>query len=135
MAEKSHGVLLQTTVSSTLTTIPGVKDIDFNPGEWGEYDATNHGSSNEEEIIPDGVRAGKTVSFDMDYDEDNSAQSQLVSDFDDQAVNTYNIIAPGTNGETFTFNAYVMSMSYPLPVRGAKVRSVTLRITGAITTS
>lgn len=130
MSEKSHGTKLNTTVSSTLTVVSKAKDFDFNRGEWGETDITNHDSQGDEEIMPDGVNGGKALSFSYEVLESDPGQGQLEADFLSGDINDYTLVTPGSDSKTYTFSAYVMSLSQPLPVRGSQVKTCNLRVTG-----
>ncbi|NRA27441.1 MAG: hypothetical protein HRU10_09350 [Opitutales bacterium] len=132
MSESSHGTTWSVEVSSSLTAVKDADISEINTGEREEIDETHHDSTDEEFRLAD-IAKGRGFSAEIDWDEDDSAHGAIEAAH--AAGTPLNQSVAIANGQTLTFTGYVVTLPWALPVNGKKMRTATVRITGAITLS
>lgn len=115
------------------TTIAEVKDISGPPQTMDTEEVTNHDSGGWKEYIPTLLDAGE-VTFDVNYTGDTS-QTSLRTDQQARTLRTWNIVIPFDTPETLEFSGYITNFSYNFPVAGVASGSLTIKVTGAITST
>lgn len=135
MAVGSHGTLLKigdgATPTEAFTTIGEVKDITGPPQTTDTEEVTNHDSQGWKEYIAT-LQDGGDITFDINYTGAVSQRS-LRTDQANKTKRNFQIVLPLETPETLEFSAYVTSFSYNAPVSGALTASITLKVTGAVT--
>jgi hypothetical protein len=98
---------------------------------------SNMDSGNTEEMLPTMLTPGQ-VDFEVNFVPGDATQQTLVTDYNTQALNPWQIVLPpGTGAPTslggWTFLAYVDSEDFTLDFAKGATKSVKLQITGAVT--
>lgn len=136
-AFSAHGTQFQvgdgTTPAEVFTTIAEVKDISGPPQTMDTEEVTNHDSAGWKEYIPTLLDAGD-ISFDVNYTADPS-QTSLRTDMQNRTKRNFQIVMPNTPAETLAFSGYVTNYSYSFPVSGAATGSITIKVTGPVTST
>lgn len=136
-ARSSHGTLLKVgdgaTPTEAFTTIAEVLDISGPGTTLSTEDATNHDSAGWREPVPTILEGGE-VTFDVNYYK-ASTQTTLRTLQTNRTRRNFQMVIPLAAPETLTFAAYVTGFEYAAPVEGIFRASVTLMVTGAITSS
>jgi predicted secreted protein len=118
---------------TTYTTIAEVLKINRSGSKSDMADVTNMDSpSNFREFLPTLLDSGE-VSFDCNFIPGSSIQATLLSDFNNQTLSPWKIELPGGTEGNWTFNAYVISDDFDLPIDKQATKSVKLKITGPVT--
>lgn len=132
----SHGTYLQigdgATPTEVFATIAEVKDISGPEMTLNMEDATSHSSGGWREEIPTLLEAGD-VTFDVNFVND-ATQADLK---DAQTARTrlnFRIVFPLDTPLTNAFSGYVTGFGYSAPVEGILTASVTIRVSGPVTT-
>lgn len=131
----SHGTLLKvgdgTTPTEAFTTIAEVKDIDGPAMTLNMEDATSHDSGGWREEIATLLEAGD-VTFDINY---IGAATQVLletAQYSRERLN-FQLVFPMTPAVTKAFSGYVTSFGFSAAVSGILTASVTIRVSGAVT--
>lgn len=134
-AQSSHGTQFQVgdgAEPEVFTTVAEVRDITGPGNTVDTLEVTNHDSGGWKEYIAM-LSDGGEVSFDLNYYGDAS-QSAMRTDQAAKTLRNYQVVIPfATTPENLTFAGYVTSFSYAFPVAGVAAASVTIKITGAVT--
>ena len=137
MAVGSHGTLLKIGDGAgggeAFTTIGEVKDISGPPQTTDTEEVTSHDSGGWKEYIPTLLDAGD-VTFQVNYT-GAASQKSLRTDQSNKTLRNFQIVLPTQTPETLSFSAYITSFSYGAPVSGALTADITLKVTGAVTSS
>jgi hypothetical protein len=135
-ARSSHGTLLKVgdgAGSEAFTTIAEVLDISGPGTTLNTEDATNHDSQGWREPVPTILEGGE-VTFEINYYQ-AATQTTLRTLQSNRTRRNFQMVIPLSSPETLTFAAYVTGFEYAAPVEGIFRASVTLMVTGAITSS
>lgn len=129
---------LGTAISIDDTPIGGVGDITGPDDSFDWVDTTAHDAPNRTETGVPSVRRTGTVSFTVQLDADDAGQQALLAAHDNividpNATNAFVIDYP--DGSSKEFDGYVMQFGSNAPVTGSLTAPVSIRPTGAITTS
>lgn len=135
-AVSSHGTFLKVgdgAEPEVFTTIAEVKDISGPDMTLNMEDATSHDSGGWREEIPTLLEAGD-ISFDINY---TGGATQSILETSQYARETLNfqLVVPLATPVTKAFRGTVTSFSYSAPVEGIFTASVTIRVSGAVTTT
>lgn len=133
-ASSSHGTQFQVGDGAdpeVFVTVAEVRDITGPGNTVDTEEVTNHDSGGWKEYIPM-LSDGGEVSFDLNYFGDAS-QSALRTDQAAKTLRNYQVVIPFDTPETLAFAGYVTSFSYAFPVAGVAAASVTIKVTGAVT--
>ena len=132
-AVSSHGTLLQVKKGGSFATIAEVLDFTGPGTTLNTEDATNHDSNGNREIIPTLKEPGE-VTFDINYSKD-STQTDLRTALTNSTLLELKIVFPLTSPttEALTFSGYVTNFEYAAPVEGILRASVTITVSGAVT--
>jgi hypothetical protein len=119
--------------SGVYTTIAEVKDITGPTVTADILEVTNMDSASFfKEYIPT-LKDGGEITFDCNWTGASSTQNQLVTDFSNRTLRLFQIVTTHTSPKTIGFSAYITNLGHAFPVADTVKRSVTLRITGAVT--
>ncbi len=136
-AKSSHGTLLQVgdgaTPTEVFATIGEVKDISGPETTLNTEDATSHDSAGWEEFIPTLLASGD-VTFDVNYYKATTQTSLRTAQTTRKKLN-FKLVFPLTPSETLAFSGYVTNFTYSAPVTGILTASVTVKVTGAVTST
>lgn len=138
-ARSSHGTYLKIGDGLTspgpegFTTIAEVLDISGPGTTLNTEDGTNHDSGGWREPIPTLLEGGE-VTFDINYYKD-ATQTSLRTDMTARTRRNFKMVLPLAVAETLSFSGYVTSFEYAAPVEGVLRASVTIMVTGPITSS
>jgi len=114
------------------TAIPGLKDFEFpRVGEVAEVDVTSHDSPDEsEESIP-GLKKASEFDIEIHYDPEDAIHLELESIAEGRETRNFRAVDPVDT--TYEFEAYLKNFKIGMPVAGAFVASMTLKMAGAPT--
>lgn len=135
-AISSHGTLLKVGDGADpeiFTTIAEVKDISGPAMTLNMEDATSHDSGGWREEIATLLEAGD-ISFDINYTSGATQSVLETAQYARERLN-FEMVFPFTVPVTKAFSGYVTSFDYSAPVEGILTASVTIRVSGAITTT
>ena len=135
-AVSSHGTLLKVGDGAdpeVFATIAEVLDISGPGTTLNTEDATSHDSGGWREPIPTILEGGE-VTFDINYHQGES-QTSMREDMQTRTRRTYQMVLPLTPVETLEFSGYVTNFEYAAPVEGILRASVTIMVTGPITST
>jgi hypothetical protein len=119
--------------SEVFTTIGEVKDISGPAVTVDIVEVTNMDSpSYFKEYIPT-LKDGGEVTFDVNWTGSSVTQNQLVTDYGNRTRRNFQLVTTHASPKTIAFSAYITNLTHALPVADVLKRSVTLRITGAVT--
>jgi hypothetical protein len=119
--------------SEVFTTIGEVKDITGPAVTVDIVEVTNMDSpSFFKEYIPT-LKDGGEVTFDVNYIGTSTTQAQLVTDYGNRTRRNFQLVTTHASPKTIAFAAYITNLSHSFPIADAVKRSVTLRITSAVT--
>lgn len=114
--------------TETFTEIPAQGDIEYNPPQPEQLDATNHDST-DREYLP-GLGADGELTSDVQVDFDNQPMQLALRDKHGVAAPTnFKMVMPDTRQTTSTFAATV-AIQIAQPVGDISRMPYTLRITG-----
>lgn len=135
-AVSSHGTFLKVgdgAEPEVFTTIAEVKDISGPAMTLNMEDATSHDSGGWREEIATLLEAGD-ISFDVNYYADETQTLLETAQYARERLN-FEMVLPLATPVTKTFSGYVTSFENSAPVEGILTASVTIRVSGAITTT
>lgn len=135
-AVSSHGTFLKVgdgDEPEVFTTIAEVKDISGPAMSLNMEDATSHDSGGWREEIATLLEAGD-ISFDINYTAD-ATQTILETAQYARTRLSFQMVLPLAVPVTKSFLGYVTSFENSAPVEGILTASVTIRVSGAITTA
>lgn len=129
------GTVFKYTVSSTLTTIPGVGSMSFSGGDKNDINVT--AIDDETEVFIPGRRTAKELSFPMYYDPADAGQAAMLAAYNasSQTPVAMSIVDDDTGDCTDAFSGYVKNMSKKYDLDGAVMYDVVIKLTTAITTT
>lgn len=129
----SFGAKLQYLVTSTWTTIAGVRDITGPSSSLNTVDASAHDSTSGVKEFVAGMLDSGEISFELAFDpEETAGQADLLSEHDGRTQTTYRMVFNTTNTETWEFDCFVTGFEAGNPLEGFITANVTLKITGAV---
>ena len=138
MSNKYSGfaAVLQTTVSSVLTNIAGVRDISGPSMSQDTIEASSR-DNNWKEFVGGQVDGGE-ITFDIVYDPDTPTHlagtaGGLVKDLIAGTMQAFKLKFADTTPATASFSALVTRFTPKAPYNGLQSADVTLKISGAIT--
>jgi predicted secreted protein len=116
------------------TTVAEVTKIDITGSKADLPDVTNMDSPTAyREFLATLLDAGE-INFECNFVPGSAPQKVLESDFDGQVNAPYKIVLPNALGEA-SFDAFVSSRDFALPIDKQGTRTVKLKITGAMATT
>lgn len=126
-----HG---DTATPTNFTTIAEVLKISITGSKADLPDVTNMDSPTAyREFLATLLDAGD-IDLECNFVPGNATQHTLESDFDAQVNAPYRIVLPQSLGQA-TFNGFVSSRDFALPIDKQGTRTVKIKITGAMTTT
>jgi hypothetical protein len=138
MSNKYNGyaAVLQTTISSVLTNIAGVRDISGPSLSQDTIEVSSRDSIWKEYV--GGQVDGGEITFDIVYDPDTPTHlagtaGGLVKDLMAGTLQAFKLKFADTTPATATFSALVTKFTPKAPYNGMQAADVTLKISGAIT--
>lgn len=136
-AVSSHGTLLKvgdgTPTTEVFATIGEVKDISGPSTTVNMEAVTSHDSNGWVEQIPTLKEAGE-VSFDINY-HGGTTQTSLRTDMENRTLRNFQMVLPTDPEETLAFSGYVTSWEYGAPVDGILTASLSIKLTGPVTST
>jgi len=129
-AYATQGTLLQLSISSVFTTVPGVEGLDGPGGDKEEIEIT--AISDTVKQFLSGLRDEGEISFGLFYDPANAVHTAIKANYD-TAGNTaaaWKIVLPDAGAAEIAGNAYVKSFRFSHQKGSAGMAQVTLRCTG-----
>ena len=136
-ATSSQATDIQVSISSTFTTIPGVKGFTL-PIGVPDFDEISNLDSTAKEWLPT-LDDGGTVAFDMvlDINTPNAAQLYLQTARQNKSLEAFKVNPSngGTGMAHYTFSAYIAKYELKMQTAKAKLVGVELRITGPVSAS
>lgn len=138
MANKYSGfaAVLQTTISSTLTDIAGVRDISGPELKQDSIEVSSRDNKWKEFVA--GQIDGGEITFDIVYDPDTPTHlagtaGGLVKDLIDKTLQAFKLKFADTTPATYTFSGFVTKFVPKVPFNGMQSADVTIKVSGAIT--
>lgn len=114
------------------TNIPQVVEITgLGSGEASDIDVTDFDSTGME-FMP-GLKDEGTISVKLNLDPDNAVHEDLKDLRDAQTLNNFKITLTNSPATTWTFSAYVKSLSRDMASNDVLRSVMTLRISGSVT--
>lgn len=135
-AVSSHGTLLKVGDGAdpeVFTTIAEVQDISGPEMSLSMEDATSHDSGGWREEIPTLLEAGD-ITFDINYYADETQEILEQAQYNRARLN-FQMVVPMDTPVTKEFSGYVTGFGFNAPVEGIFRASVTIRVSGAVTTA
>ena len=130
-----HGADWKVEVSSTLVTVPNVREIAFPEVDLELTDVTGHGSTGGyQEFLPTGRFMTGEITMTLTWDESESAHAQLRTSFAAGTALSQSIEDSGSS-ETYSFDGYVKKLSPASPQDGSYDMVVTIQPTGVVAVS
>lgn len=126
-----HG---DTATPPNFTTIAEVLKIDNTGSKADLADVTSNDSPTAYREFLATLVDGGEIAFETNFVPGNEAQQILEADFTNQVNAPYKIVLPASLGNA-TFNAFVVTRDFALPIDKQGTRSVKLKITGPLTTT
>jgi predicted secreted protein len=118
-----------TTLAKGATVIAEITNISGPDMSAEDIDVSSHDSPDGYKEYVQGMKDGGEVSVEGRF-LNNASQSGLKTDFDSGAAAAYVITMPLTPAATFTFTAYVKSLSFTAPYEGELGFSATFKVSG-----
>ncbi len=116
----------------TFVSVEGIRNISGPNPSVGDKDVTTHDSDGKREFVPGTIDPGE-VSLDLVWDPDSAAGQAWLESQLGVRNKLFKIIYPSTDSQEYTFNGYVKSLSQEAPEDDELVRTVTIKLSGAIT--
>lgn len=120
--------------AEVFTAIAEVKDIS-GPNRSNEFIDVTHMQSDGKyrEFLPS-LKTGGEVSFPVNFLPDDASHAGLQSDRENQVRRNFQIVYPNGASTTYQFAAFVQDFNISAPMADVLSGSITLKITGAIST-
>lgn len=135
-ARSSHGTQLKIgdggSPTENFTTIAEVKDISGPSISLNTEDVTNHDSGGWKEFIPT-LLESEEVTFEVNY-YNAATQAALETALNTRATKNFRIVFPLVAPLTKAFTGIVTKFGFDAPVEGIVKASVTIKISGPVTT-
>lgn len=127
------GTLFKYTVSSTLTTIPGVQSMSFSGGEKNDIEVT--AISDEDQVFVGGRRSALELSFGMYWDPTDAGQVAMLTAYSASSSTpvAMTITEADAGAASQAFSGYVKSMVPAYDRDNAHMYNVVIKLTTAIT--
>lgn len=126
-----HG---DTATPPNYTTIAEITKIDITGSKADVPDVTNMDSPTAyREFLATLIDAGE-INIECNFVPGNAPQQVLEADFSAQVNAPYRIVLPNSLGEA-TFNGFVVSRDFAIPIDKQATRTVKIKITGPMTTT
>ena len=127
------GVLWKITVSSTLTTVVNLEDIEF-PEMGNELaEVTNHGSAGgAPEFLATGLKTGAEIKAVLIWDSAQATHAELVTLEGSGASNAMTLADPDGD-ETVSFSGIVKKIKRITPMKDKITAEVMVQVTGQMT--
>lgn len=134
-AQSGRGSTLS--IGATPTLIGEIKTVPFTSGKWQTADVTNLESGNDAEFITT-IRDNGTVQLEGNRVPGDAGQQAVESAYDNGSLQAFTLTLPKsstqtTTGDTYTFNALVLSRDFTVDVTKEIDFKVELKISGAVT--
>ena len=128
--------VLQTTISSVLTNIAGVRDISGPSMSMDTIDASSRDSLWKTYVA--GQVDGGEITFDIVYDPDAATHlagtaGGLVKDLMSQTLQVFKIKFSDVSPATASFSGFVTKFTPKTPFNGLQSADVTIKVSGALT--
>jgi len=131
-ATTSQGTLLKVSISSTFTTITGIKGVNSPGINWEFDEITNLGSTSNFKEWMTIMKDPGTVDFTMVWDPTNTAQAYLRTTHLAGSLESFKLIGSDGGAYEFAFSAYVAKCEVKYEQGKAQVAEVSLRCSGAV---
>lgn len=120
------------TGGGSFVTIANVSDLSGPSLTREAIDVTAHDSPNQYREFVKGLKDGGEVSLTLNYDPGASTHSDLLADFEEDALRDYQIVAlPGEADEaTWEFSALLTALGDAYPIDDRMEREITVKISG-----
>ena len=123
------------TPTEAFTAVADILDISGPTVEVEEIDVTSHGSPNRwREFIP-GLKNGGEVTFELNFQADETTHTQIQTDINSNQVRNYRIVLPAIDATTYqwTFAGFPTAFEPEVPFEDKATASVTFKVTGQVT--
>lgn len=133
----AYGMLLKIgdgEVAESFTAIANCTNLNPPPIDREEYETTHHDGSGWDEWIM-GVKRGGQITLDVDWvptEATHGYTSGLLKDWDDGTKRNWQLVWPDVGATTWTFAAFVKTITPAAPAVGKLTATVTLRISDSI---
>jgi predicted secreted protein len=127
----------QLSIGSSPILVGEVKDVPLNRGKWDSVDVTNFESGSDSEMLVT-IRKPGTVTFTGNRVSDDAGQMAVETAYQDGELMPFTLQLPKTAaqssvGDTYSFNAYVLSYDFKDAVAAAIEFSIDLQMSGPCT--
>ena len=134
-AQSGRGSTLS--IGATPTLIGEIKTVPFTSGKWATADVTNFESGNDAEFITT-IRDNGTVQLEGNRVSSDAGQQAIETAYDAGTLEAFTLTLPrtstqATKGDTYTFNALVLSRDFTVDTSKEIDFKVELKISGAVT--
>jgi predicted secreted protein len=126
----AKGTKLQINTGSSLVDIPSVESFTFGQGQTELIDVTTLDSSSYREFV-NGFKDADEISAEIIYDPADTVHEYIRTNHGGTAK-AMGVVLSDTGNATFTFNALITQVSFPVDKDGPIRMSVTFKPTGAI---
>jgi predicted secreted protein len=125
------------TISIASTAIGEITDVPLNLPKWETADVTNFSSGSDAEFITT-IRRSANFTIKGNRVSSDTGQVAVVAAYQSGTISAFTLVLPKsstqtTTGDTYTFNALVLSCSFDVGVTKAIEFSIDLQISGAVT--
>lgn len=115
------------------TTLAEVTNISGPGLALDALDMTSHDSSGDREFIG-GLLDGGEVTCEVNFMPGNATHKQVIADMKARTVSTWSIVWSDGSSSTWSFSALPTAFEPSAPVDGKLSASITLKVTGSVTT-
>lgn len=124
-------------IGATPTLIGEIKSVPFTSGKWQTADVTNFDSGNDAEFITT-IRDNGSLQIEGNRVPGDAGQQAIETAYQSGTLEAFVITLPKTSaqttkGDTYTFNALVLSRDFTVDVTKEIDFKVELKISGAVT--
>lgn len=115
------------------TTLAEVTNISGPGLTLDALEMTSHDSSGDREFIG-GLMDGGEVTCEVNFLPANATHKQVIADMKARTVTTWSIVWSDGSSTTWSFSAFPTAFEPSAPVDGKLSASITLKVTGSVTT-
>lgn len=135
MAKLARGAVLRRWNGASFDVVPGLGDVDWNPGELNYADTTDHATTQFRTSRTPTHRGEAVLTAPLFWDGENAIHQALTADADavtTQVTFQLHDSTSGSPGKRWAFTGYV-SISHTLPVNGIGTATLTVSAEPPIT--
>lgn len=131
-AWSTAGMTLGVTISSVITTIPGVENISVSPGQKPQIDTTAISDTASSSVV--GVQAPGTLTFNVMWDPGNAVHQYLLMVYNiaGSVNDTWTVTCQDAGDAVMTFTGYVQDFALTFDKNGTAKAAISVSLSGAI---